>query len=760
MLPLAGIRVFEVSAGPVTGLATMILADFGAEVIRIEPEGGDPQASMPSARLWRRGKTVVELDLESTSSRQNLRRAILETAEAVVLSSANRDLLDLGDESIPESRADLVRGIFCGLSESVELADWPAEEGLAAALSGRMMSFEGAAARQGPVFSALQVGVHATSQSLAAGVLAALHQRQISGCGASFTTSLLRGMLPYDLAGLTTEQLAAKGVIERAAGRQDVLKVMPRIYYHAARTRDGQWLQFGNLLPHLQQNFLRAARLEAEGGRMPESGAALEEFRDRMLEHIAKRDLADWMDVFVSDGGVVAHPYQTTQQALTDPDLVDNQHVVDTAEGRQLGLVARLSGTPGQVGDAPVVKELKTLPAKTLGQTSVAAAGRSSLPLAGVTVVEAATIIAAPLAAATLADLGARVIKLEPLDGDPFRQMMGGIGAAKCNTGKQSICLNLKAPEGQQIAAQLVRGADIFIHNYRPGVPERLGLGYDSLRADNPELIYLSANGYGPDGPGALRPSTHPIPGAALGGVVWQMGGLPGPGPMTLAEVREVARRLFRANEVNPDPNTSMVIATAATLGLLARDLTGRGQEIFVDMFGANAYANWDDFLSYPGKPERPPLDDQGLGLSPHQRLYQARDGWVFVFAAEDADLMELGTADPAELEALFRSRDVASWTGALTGPAVYCVPADAGWPADFLLTGELAKTEELVVPANHPQWGDYLRHGPMLRFGADRSYPGPSLPGDASVALLTELGYSQNQIAQLCADEVVSAWT
>jgi crotonobetainyl-CoA:carnitine CoA-transferase CaiB-like acyl-CoA transferase len=758
MLPLAGIRVFEVSVGPVTGLATMILADFGAEVVRIEPVGGDPQVGMASSRLWRRGKTVVHLDLASETSRQHLRRVILETAEAVVLTSATRELLELGDASIPESRADLVRGVFCGLSESAELADWPAEESLAAALSGRMMSFEGAAARQGPVFSALQVGVHATSQSLAGGLLAALHQRQISGRGSSFTTSLLRGMLPYDLAGLTTEQLAAKGVIERAAGRQNVLKVMPRIYYHAARTRDGEWLQFGNLLPHLQQNFLQAARLEAEGGRMPESGEALEEFRDRMLAHIAERDLADWMEVFISDGGVVAHPYQTTQQALADPDLVANQHVVDTPEGRQLGLVARLSGTPGEVGAAPAVKELKTLPAKTLPQIPVAAAGNSCLPLAGVTVVEAATIIAAPLAAATLADLGARVIKLEPLDGDPFRQMMGGIGAAKCNTGKQSICLNLKAPEGQQIAAQLVRSADIFIHNYRPGVPERLGLGYDALRADNPDLIYLSANGYGPDGPGALRPSTHPIPGAALGGVVWQMGGLPGPGPMTLAEVREVARRLFRANEVNPDPNTSMVIATAAMLGLLARDLTGKGQEIFVDMFGANAYANWDDFLSYPGKPERAPLDDQGLGLRPGQRLYQCRDGWVFVFATDDADLMELGTTDTAELEKLFRSRDVASWSEALKGPAVYCLPADAGWPADFLLSGVLAETEELVVPVSHPEWGDYLRHGPMVRFGAERSYPGPSQPGDASESLLAELGYSQDQIKQLCAEDVVSA--
>ena len=199
-----------------------------------------------------------------------------------------------------------------------------------------------------------------------------------------------------------------------------------------------------------------------------------------------------------------------------------------------------------------------------------------------------------------------------------------------------------------------------------------------------------------------------------------------------------------------------MVIATTATLALLVRDLTGKGQQIFVDMFGANAYANWDDFLSYPGKPERPQLDERGMGVSPHQRLYQCQDGWVFVYAAEADDLRALGTTDPDELETLFRTRKVGSWTGAHQGPGLYCVRADAGWPADFLLTEDLAKTEELVVPASHPQWGDYLRHGPMIRFGVGRSYPGPSLPGDASMMLLTELGYAESQIAQLCADEVV----
>jgi len=765
MLPLQGLRIVELSLGPISGLATMILADFGAEVVRVEPTGGDPAAAAASARLWRRGKLLIELDLANPDQLAALRELIIDSADALVSTLARSEQLMLGLDAgkLRQQRPDLIHASIAGLAESGPYAEYPAAEGLAAALAGRMMSFEGAASRPGPVFSALQVGVHATAQSVASGLLAALHARQQHGTGAALSTSLLRGMLPYDLSGLQTEQLISRGFLERPGGRQDVLKVMPRIYYHAARTRDGGWIQFGNLLPHLQQNFFRAAGIEIPEGGVPTTGEELEDFRNRMLEHIAQRDLDEWMRIFIEDGGVVAHPYQTTQQALDDPDLSANGHVVDTPDGRQLGLVANLTGTPGRVGAAPVSTSLAALPEHPLVIPAACATSPSDdqLPLSGITVVEAATIIAAPLGAATLADLGARVIKLEPLDGDPFRQMMAGIGAAKCNTGKESICLDLKSADAQRIAGELIAGADIFIHNYRPGVPERLGLGYELLQQTNPGLVYLSANGYGPAGPGALRPSTHPIPGAALGGVVWQMGGLPGPGPMTLDEVREITRRLFRANEVNPDPNTSMVIATAATLGLLARDFTGQGQKILVDMFGANAYANWDDFLSYPGKPDRPAVDAQGYGLNPGYRLYQCADGgWIFLYAANREALATLGATDHTALEAVFAGHAADYWTQKLCSPELCCVRADAGWPADFLLNAQLAESEQLVVPAAHAQWGEYLRHGPMVRFGSKRSYPGASVAGDSTRALLGELGYGDEAINALLTAGVVSAFT
>jgi crotonobetainyl-CoA:carnitine CoA-transferase CaiB-like acyl-CoA transferase len=757
MLPLEGLRFIELGLGPVTGLATMMLADFGAEVIKIEPPGGDPNQAMPSSRMWSRGKSILEVDLGDDAEVAKLRQLICDSGDAVVttLSKDERELKRLDYTSLSRNRPDLIYGSVAGFGESGAYARYPADEPVIAAKFGRMMSFEGSAGHAGPNYAALQVATHATAQSVATALLAACHARAQTGKGFEFDTSMLRGMLPYDLAGLQTEQLVQKGLIERPAVRQDPRAVLPRIYYHAARTRDGRWLQFGNLLPHLEANFYRAAGIKVPEGGVPKSGPALEQFRDQLLEHIQTRNLAEWMEIFVADGGVVAHPYQTTQEALTDPDLTANGHVAEVTGGLQLGVVAQLSETPGQAGDAACHTSFAQLATGQL-QVPPRTAADPQRPLDGVTVVEAATIIAAPLGAATLADLGARVIKLEPLSGDPFRSMMHGIGAAKCNTGKESICLDLKSAAGKAIATQLIEQADIFIHNYRPGVPEKLGLGYDDLAQHNPELIYISANGYGPAGPGAKRPSTHPIPGAALGGVVWQMGGLPQDQPLTLTEIREITRRLFRANEVNPDPNTSMVVATTATLGLLARDMTGKGQKIFIDMFGANAYANWDDFLSFDGKPERPAVDTEQYGLGPRHRLYECASGWVFLKISTDEQWALLGVADVDELEARFKTDAADAWEEKLTALGIACVRADTGWPAEFLLNDPFAREQELVVPAVHGEWGEYLRHGPMVRFAHHANYPGASLPGDATVSLLEEIGYDRSAIAQLLESSVV----
>ena len=397
----------------------------------------------------------------------------------------------------------------------------------------------------------------------------------------------------------------------------------PPLYYQPVMTSDGDWIQPANLVDHLFHAFVTTIGLEDIDTEERFVGAPRwladedrEELRERMLLRVRERSTAEWMDAFRAAGNVAAEPCGRTPSAFANPDLVANEEVVEVEHPRlglvrQLGLVARLIETPGTVGGpAPEpgehTSEVLGEPAREAWTFPADAGIAPAHPLEGVTVLEFATVIAAPLGAALLADLGARVIKVEPPGGDSLRGnsagLPGHVGAAKTTAGKESICLDLKQEEGRAIVGRLLEGADVLIHNYRPGVPERLGIGYELARERSPGIVHVSVNGYGPRGPSAARPSAHPIPGAVIGGALQQAGpSMPPEACDSLDELREAARWLFRSNEANPDPKTSMVVASASLLGLYARRCTGVGQRIFVSMLGANTYANADAFVDYEG---------------------------------------------------------------------------------------------------------------------------------------------------------------
>lgn len=769
-MPLAGLRVIELGDSALSGLCAMMLGDFGAEVLWL-----DPSEDTGPYQVWQRGKQRLNVDLEAESDR--IRKLIVDSADVFLAAKTCAELNTLGLDysTLKTLRPNLIMAQLSGFGNDNPYSTLPGTEGLAAAKFGRMMTFEGVAPRPGPVFPALQVGTHATAQAACAGVLAAIAARETSNQGHYLETSLLRGLLPFEMHFLLAEQRREH---DAAGPRLDPHKFMPSLNYQPVQTRDGQWLQLGNLLPHLLRAFLDVAELQEisndpDFDQPPWSAEVMERFRRLLFERMQSEDLATWMDRFVSHGGVVAHPFQSAQVAMDDADIVANGHVVTVDDVEQLGLVARLTQTPGRVGGKPGKADW----AQAQTYKLVAGDGRGgtaadTLPLAGVTVLECATIIAAPLAAGMLADMGARVIKVEPLDGDPFRSMGAGFGAARVNTGKESICLDLKQPQARDIVARLAEGADIFIHNYRPGVPERLGLDYSTLQARNPKLVYLSANGYGPLGPGAKRPSTHPIPGAALGGVLHQFGGGLTDTLMEVEELRDYTRRLFRANEVNPDPNTSMVVATGAMLGLVAARRCGVGQEIFVDMFGANAYANFDDFLRYEGKAPRRDLDSQLYGIQSWQRLYRCSEGWVFLGISTDRDWQrftaaaapQLGEAFPdlaacgraesllgLQLEAVFLTRTAEVWETKLLAAGVGCLRADAGTPGELLLHDPFFREQGLVVEVDHPVWGRYLRHGSLLSWNnAPDRLPGAGTAGDSTDLLLGSMGFTVKEVEAL----------
>ncbi len=777
---LRPLRILDLTQGPAGGLATMILADFGAEVIAIERPRSHLNAK-PAASMWRRGKTLLTLDLNTTADARTL-ETLCAAADVLVVDWRPKVLAQRGlafDDLHPR-HPHLIVCHITGFGAHGPLADMPGYEHLVAAYCGRMRLFSGTADRRGPVFSALQVGVHACAQSATVGILAAELARGEDGGGRLVETSMLQGMQPYEQGAMLGTQFA-----ESDPGLGPFTQPLsdspppPSLYYHPAQAGDGRWMQFGNLLPHLFDNFLIVTDLidvTADPAFNPQQllleGEAHERFRQRMLERIQTRAANAWMQDFIANGGVVAANYQTTQEALRDPDIVANGHVIEREDGGiELGPLARLTKTPAEPGG--FARENPSLVTQWV-ESPRAAPSRlqdTKLPLTGIKVVEIATIIAAPFGASLLADLGAEVIKIEQIGGDPYRGLLAGVGAARVNAGKRSISLNLKSKDGLDIALRLIDEADVVIHNFRPGVPERLGIGYEQVSKRNPQIIYLQANGYGPDGPGAQRPSTHPIPGAAMGGVMFQMGERLPDALQDFESLRNWTSRLMRANEVNPDPNTALVVATSVLLGLSARKRIGSGQRIMVDMFGANAYANHDDFLDYPGKPPRAIADPQLHGPSDTYRLYPCdRDQWVFLALLTPQErqrfcevVAELGyTVDAtalgaSELTSLFKHHTADHWEAVFVEHGVGCVRADGAPPNEFWLKDPHVAANGWLQGAEHPVWGSYQRHGPMVVFDAEpRTAHAAPLAGQHNAEVLAQLGMNSEQIENLYQNGII----
>ncbi len=788
---LAGVRILDLTNGPAGGIASMILADFGAEVITVLGSADEDLAPrLAASRMWRRGKEVITLDAMADGDRAKLNE-LAAAADAAICTWRPRTLEATGFdwESLHARHPHLIFCHVTGFGSAGPYANLPGYEHMAAAAAGRMLGFAGVAQREGPVFSALQVGIHACAQSAAAALIAALTERGDDGEGRLVETSMLQGILPYEQGAMIAAQFPEQfGELFGALQNTSHEPPMPSLYYHPAQAGDGRWMQFGNLLPHLFDNFLIVTELmdvladpDYNQAQMMLPDEKHEAFRDRMLKRIQDRSADEWMTDFIADGGVVATKYQTTQQALEDPDIVANGHVIERETGGvQLGPLARLTDTPAKPGpDASDGAERAARWTASPKQKPTRSA-RDVPPLAGIKVVELATIIAAPFGASFLAEMGASVTKVEQIGGDPYRGLGVGIGSARVNAGKRSLSVDLKSEAGREAVLKLVDEADILIHNFRPGVPERLGIGYAEVSARNPRLVYLQSNGYGPDGPGALRPSTHPIPGAAMGGVMYQVGERVPPELQDNAGLRSWTRRLMKANEVNPDPNTALVVATSCMLGLAARERTGKGQQIFIDMFGANAYANHDDFLAFPGKPGRPMPDEDLYGLGPTYRLYPCKDGWVFLALTNAREcarfvdaLAELGLEGPSadELGAgsdslagplglLFATRSAADWQADFVPREVPCLQADALPPAQFWLNHEQSDALGLTTPVEHPSWGPYRRHGPMAFFDGrhDRPLGGPPLAGQHNAEILRDAGYDEAAIDRLAADGVI--WT
>jgi crotonobetainyl-CoA:carnitine CoA-transferase CaiB-like acyl-CoA transferase len=764
-----------------------VLADFGADVVKLEPPGGERFRALAASPLWLRGKRSVEADLR-TPSGQELAAQLARACDVLVLTGPPSRALKWGltPEALARRNPLAIHCHITGWGGRGPYAELPGYEALVAARAGRTRTFGRQLRGDAPGFAALPVAQHACAMGAVQGIVAALLARERTGQRQRVETSLLQGLLPYDLVELLLVQLVARGLADPpdpSAGD------MPTLNYHPVLASDGRWIQCGNLLEHLFYAFLDAIELLPEllgeerfqASPSQWSAQTVEAARDRILLRVRERPAAVWMEAFRKNGNVAAEPYLTAPEALAHPDLVANDEIVTLADPRvgpvrTIGPIARLAETPARVERPAPLAGAHTEAVRAEWKPRAAPprdpGSGGERPLAGLLVVDLSTIIAGPLAAAMLADLGARVIKIEPPSGDPIRTLLPGGGlAARMNGGKESLAIDVKSPEGRAAVRELLARADVLVHNFRQGVPERLGIGYAECRALNPRLVWAAVSGYGPHGIDATRPATHPVIGAAASGATLQAGHALALRCETLAELREVSRQLMRANEANPDPNTSSVVAAAILLALFARERgLAAGQRVDASMLVANAWANADDFLAYAGKAPRPALDAALRGFGPGYRMYEAREGWVMLAVSCEAEWQRLARAlgdgalasaagrTETALEAHFRARSAAEWEALLLRERVGCVRADGPPPGRVWAEDAHVLENRFVARQQHAAYGDVLRWGALVHVnGAPEERLAAPVCGQHTDALLAELGRSAHEIAVLHAKGVVA---
>ena len=252
----------------------------------------------------------------------------------------------------------------------------------------------------------------------------------------------------------------------------------------------------------------------------------------------------------------------------------------------------------------------------------VTGSGDDVAPLQGLTVLEFSHMVMGPSAGLVLADLGADVIKVEPLGGDKTRELRGsGAGYfAMYNRNKRSVCLNLKDEEGLKAAKRLLEDADVLIENFRPGTMERLGLGYDALSATNPRLVYCSTHGF-LAGPYEQR--------TALDEVAQMMGGL--------AYMTGPPGRPLRAGASVIDVTGGMFGAIGILAALERRHRTGKGQRVKSSLFETTVFLVGQHMAQYAvtGEPAAP-MPNRISAWAIYDIFETADDQMVFVGVVSD----------------------------------------------------------------------------------------------------------------------------
>ncbi len=729
---LKGLKVIDLGVGMAAALVSKYLIESGAEVTRVEPADGDPfYQQYPAYAVWRRGSHI---EVEAAGSEDRL-ESLLRSADVCILGGEDYPGIERGRRTavdLQRLNPRLVLLDIQGYPAPTQHAGRPATDILVQARSG--LSYEHYSNR--PLLMSFEPANYGAALQGLTALFAALFERERSGLGQIASTSMYEGALMWMLYLWVEAERptpASNFVMPKDA--------VPLIF----KCADDSYIQVvlgsagskGRLYQILEIND---PSVDINDSGMPKPRADTRNFFgdiDLLGAHIGRRNRTELLEA-IWNADLPAEPVLPPGGGWDDAQVVHNKIIVRDADG------VRHVGHPVSVKSSPAPR--KALPPPGAG------------PLSGITVIDFGAFVAGPYTSIALGDLGANVIKVEALVGDPNRAVFRAFTSV--NRGKRVIAIDMKAKEGREIAQRLCKNADVALNNFKTGVSARLGIDAKSLHEINPHLIVLESAAYGSSGPKAERPGFDMVFQAFCGHE--HRGGGTGNPPLW-----------NRTSMV--DYAGGMLGAAAVLQQLFQRARTGSGAELGIGLLNSGLYL-LSELISMPdGRfAGAPPLNREQSGYHPAEQMYEAADGWIAVAARGEASARKLlevlnlngavmrpaaqwGESEAAAIAAAIRGRPLAGLTESLGAAGVWAETCRRNVEHEALNDPDLIAAGT-VYCSEHPDYGRLREIGPLFRLSRSHRAGNGHAPlrGQHTRELLTELGYDAAAIEGLYARKVV----
>jgi crotonobetainyl-CoA:carnitine CoA-transferase CaiB-like acyl-CoA transferase len=711
--------------------------------------------------------------------------------------------IGLTNDALSNAYPRLVVATITGWGSTGPFRDYKGWEALVMAKAGVMHEKRGLTTRPGPAYTTFSYASWGAAHAAVQGLLAALLERETSGSGQTVETNLVTGMGSMDPYNWFYEMVLERypGAFEPMDAAYDDLG-RPQAYLIYALlvcpTKDGRWLQFAQVSPKLIGAWLTELDLLKELGDPKWQGFPMlptpelrTEWWDMMIDRVGARTLDEWQQAMSENLDLSGELFRTPEDSLDHPQTAHEGRaatVIDPDLGpvRQPSTLIHADGKPlTQLRPAPRIGEHNGVVSFASGDADMARVSSDDPPLQGVTVLEFGSMFAGPYGATLLADLGARVIKVEPLEGDNIRNLVAfpEAGGAKVLQGKESVAIDFTKPEGLALVYELAKRSDLVLQCFRGRAAERSKIDEASLRAVNPDLAFVTTSGYGVDGPFAHRAAYAPSVGAASGLALVDSHDTGEPA----TDLDDLHRRAVTLHAggavpaVQSDGIAAHGVGSALLVALYAKRIGRPLSNAVTTMLGTVQQAMITYNASYASRPAERAADDQFYGMNALYRMYRAADGYVFLAAPLPREWPALAKAmSPyvdlhaderfadaesraqhddeliAALTTVFANKTKLEWEHELSAQDVGCVEVVEA-NSELMLQTDPYYEAGYAVDAYSPIFEEHRRLAPLCRFSRSRTRADAGCTiGQHTDAVLRELGLDDATIVDLRAKEIV----